>query len=587
MIKQHLKFNHRYQWHVIGDISFKGFCFDQHQHFYQGEQAISLFAGAKDLHSLVEVCKGLDGSWSVLINKPGQLLAAVDPMSMFPIFYTLENNEWLIADSTEWLISQKKEKQLNEAATTEFIASGFVLGNETLLKDIYRVKPGEAVCLLSNKNSRQSASDDLQEFCDSKKVTEYEGFNIQRSENTHAQPAIASSERAIGSTWHYFLPESFNDESMNQLEHKLQLIIESVVNKLQVSVGGKTLVVPLSGGYDSRLIVCMLKKAGIDNVICFTYGRPNSESMLSKKVAEKLGYQWIFADYNNIDSSGYLEDPLFQKYCSYAGNHTSMPYLQEYFGVKYLKEHGLVPDDSIFLPGHSGDYLGGSYVNKTIRVTCAWTKISNHLAGHYYPFIPLKKKAYQTITNRLRAWFSDYNPPACASDPEYCVYVEDWDVKEKLAKFIFNSASVFPYFGYGVRFPLWDRELKTFFRTLPFRFRQNKELYDKVLVNQYFRPLGVYFDNEELSGSRSGGRFDKVLKNAKQQLGKTMKALLPASIVERRIRRNDWICYHRFTRDMLAELATKNTRAPKRINAYNALICSWTLMKAKELSQKK
>src|SRR5690606_7417167 len=106
----------------------------------------------------------------------------------------------------------------------------------------------------------------------------------------------------------------------------------------------------------------LLKNAGYEKVICFTYGRPNRESELSQMVAEKLGYQWIFVDYRKIDIKGYLHDPVFQDYYRYAGNNYTMPYLQEYFAVKYLKDNKLVPDDSVFIPGHGGDFLAGGHV---------------------------------------------------------------------------------------------------------------------------------------------------------------------------------------------------------------------------------
>ena len=54
----------------------------------------------------------------------------------------------------------------------------------------------------------------------------------------------------------------------------------------------------LSGGNDSRLIACLCKKFGLDNVTCFTYGREDSfEVAISKKVASALGYMWYFVEY--------------------------------------------------------------------------------------------------------------------------------------------------------------------------------------------------------------------------------------------------------------------------------------------------
>ena len=57
------------------------------------------------------------------------------------------------------------------------------------------------------------------------------------------------------------------------------------------------LLIPLSGGYDSRLIACLCKKSGLENVTCFTYGREDSfEVAISKKVASALGYKCILSN---------------------------------------------------------------------------------------------------------------------------------------------------------------------------------------------------------------------------------------------------------------------------------------------------
>jgi asparagine synthase (glutamine-hydrolysing) len=57
-------------------------------------------------------------------------------------------------------------------------------------------------------------------------------------------------------------------------------------------------VVPLSGGLDSRIIVAMLKRLGVEDVICFTYGKKgNREAEISRQVAEALGYRWYFVEY--------------------------------------------------------------------------------------------------------------------------------------------------------------------------------------------------------------------------------------------------------------------------------------------------
>jgi asparagine synthase (glutamine-hydrolysing) len=157
-------------------------------------------------------------------------------------------------------------------------------------------------------------------------------------------------------------------------------------------LAGRTAVIPLSGGFDSRLIAVLMKKLNYENVICFTYGRKTNEVEISQSVASKLGFKWYFVDYDAIDYIGFTKDEQFLTYAfEYSGAY-SMVYLQEYFAVKYLKENNLIPEDSVFLPGHSGDYLGGSYTNRTAKISHD-KEYANHFSKRIT--ISLKRKIKQ------------------------------------------------------------------------------------------------------------------------------------------------------------------------------------------------
>lgn len=536
------EFNNGYPWISKDGLYFKGFLFDSQGRFYQGQEALQWFRQTKDPDGLANILKDADGSFTVVIHTETGILVGVDVMSMFPVFYTQAKGSWMVSDSSEKLVSGPAAPQINDDALSEFRAGGFVLGRETLLKGIFRLKPGE--CVFLGKDGSMQAL-----------------------------------------TYHYFLPPALDDKFPSRSEGSLMEVLDKLTRKLLNSLNGETLVVPLSGGYDSRLIACLLKRAGFEKVICFTYGRPNPEASISRKVARQLGFQWIFVNYEDLKAGNYTSDPVFEAYCRYSGNNVSMPYLQEYFGVKHLKDNHLIPHNSIFLPGHSGDFLGGSYVDKTANFRAGEKSLPAHIAENYFWFLPLSRCNKQAITLRLQDWFSLYTPPPSATKPGYCAFIEDWDVKEKLAKFIFNSALVFPYFGYGIRFPLWDRLLRDYFRNLPFTQRSQKVFYDSVLENHLFKPMGVYFGSEELTfpgRAKTHSHFRPAtgrLPSLKRTIKKTAKRMLPFALLQRKMKRNDWIHYAAFTRIMRAEIKAKGRKAPARYNSYNALICEWYIGK--------
>ena len=75
----------------------------------------------------------------------------------------------------------------------------------------------------------------------------------------------------------------------------LENVTLNILQKIIDSADGRVIVVPLSGGYDSRLVASGFAYLGYKNVKCFSYGQKNNfESLISKKVAKKLGYDWKF-----------------------------------------------------------------------------------------------------------------------------------------------------------------------------------------------------------------------------------------------------------------------------------------------------
>ncbi len=524
MVQTMLTYNNGFGWIQTGKVSFKGYFLDSDGKFMTGKAAARQFESVESMAQLSNLLSRIDGAWSVLIRTRAGLLVGVDPMRMFPLFYARSGKQWTISDSAEALLSHVPEPDLNARVLPEFLSAGFVMGKDTLVTGICKTNAAEILL-------------------------------------------FGSDEKPTRQTFSYFLPKHFSGKTAAALKEDLQDLLQDLSGRMVQSLQGRTAVVPLSGGYDSRLIACMLKMQGYEKVVCMTYGRPNKEARISRQVAKQLGYHWEFVNYSDIPAEGLTMDPLFLAWTGYSGNLSSMPYLQDYFAVKTLKEKKLIPDDSIFLPGHTGDYIAGSYTEKTIRIRRSRMHRTQRLLNGYFKFCPLQKKQKAIIIDRLKEWFADYRPPDVATDRRYDVFTEDWDLKEKFSLFVFNSAEVFPFFGYEFRLPLWDRQFRGFFRELPFELRSHKKLYDEVLEENYFIPLGVYYNREEI-------RETPV--NLKLQRAKDfLQPLIPAGIRHKRMAERDYLCYGRFTLPMKESMEQKGADLPHRLNSFNAVITHW------------
>jgi asparagine synthase (glutamine-hydrolysing) len=512
------------QWSRKGNLYARGYIFGPDGQLYSGTGLVGYFAGIKSYTDFEEKVIYANGCFSVIYNEGVNLYAASDSIRAFPLFYKREEEGWIISDDPYIFIKDDKNAELNKIAAIEFLATGFVTGDETLIQGIRQIQAGEII----------------------------------RIEATELNKKFFFSYRTALSS----------DSEYNEFRLKGVEIFNEAFRRFISGLNGRTVVVPLSGGFDSRLIVAMLKKNNYEKVICFTYGRQgNPEIEVSRKAAEILRYQWIYIEYTHELISNYLHDEIFKKYYTYAGKLVSMFFMQEYFAVKYLKENKLIPDDSIFAPGHSGDFLGGSQLFKhgNLGLFENSKELSKRIYKVKYCYLRPGPGNKEMVLGRIQKSLEEkftWN-----ADLSYSIH-EDWDFKEKLAKFNFNSSAIYTYFGYEFRFPFWDRELIIFFKNLPLHVKINKYLYDDILCEEFFEPLDLNFEHE-LQPSETEVK--------RQRYKNQIKYFLPEFVKRLFMTRADNLFYKEITQDMVDDLALKGKRIRIHGNFYNSLIIQWYL----------
>jgi len=313
------------------------------------------------------------------------------------------------------------------------------------------------------------------------------------------------------------------EKSMEQLMEEHDQVVVRVFKRLIQVANGRTIIVPLSGGCDSRLIVLMLKRLGYKNIITFSYGRVgNKESVISKKIAKILGFKWEFIEYRNDLWHQWYLSAEYKKYACFAGGSTSLPHIQDWPAVWQLNINKRIPKDSIFAPGHSADLPAGSrsayvpelYNNQNVDVM----KVNNGiLKYHYSLFKWMKSKEEQELLyrDRIKRTLGNLEEfPDCASA------FESWDTSERQAKFIVNSLRVYEFWGYDWWMPFWDYEYMQFWSKVALAFRINQFLY-MHFVNDLFNKI-------------TGMRLDDTPLNTKQWLKHMISPYL-SPVIKRRI----------------------------------------------------
>ncbi len=373
----------------------------------------------------------LNGEFAFVAETKDIIFCAVDKTRSIPLFYIKTENSFIVSDSAYYL-RDKINQNLNEEKAAEFMVAGYVTGNETLFDDIKQIRNREF--LLYQKNEKN-----LKSCC-------YFKF-------LHGD--------------YYELPEARLLEILDQaFVNSFSRLVESTIKQ------GKRIVVPLSGGLDSRIIVAMLKRLGVNDVICMSYGRKGCrEAEISKRVAEALGYEWIFVEstvkkwheeYNSKEAD------LFR---IWAGNLSSLPHMQDFPAVKELKTQGKIPENSVFVPGHTGY---GCHIPDTTSFDSE-AYLAASLKKHYNLW-PYGQELEKILKQRISKSISGLE---IKDNETFANAIEYFDSNERQAKFITNSVRVYEFFGYEWRIPLWDTELMEFFLRVPVKYRINVYLYKK------------------------------------------------------------------------------------------------------------
>lgn len=439
--------NNPSRWYNSGTVNVCGYLFDEKSTLCKDQTLADYF----NTGILIERLQNANGNFALIQETDTHLYFSVDHMRSIPLFYALDSsNELIISDNPYFIKDTLNLSKTNPEAVSEFLLCGFVSYRETLFKEIKQVLAGELVIY-----SKTEKAISIQSF-----------FKYKHQENL----------------------ELTNDDLIEELDK----VHVSIFKRLIASLDNKTVVIPLSGGYDSRLVAVMLKRLGYENVICFSYGKKNNkESRVSRSVAEYLGFKWLFIEHDRKSWYKAFSGDLRKIFYKFTNNLSCNAHIQDYLAVLTLKEKDLIPSDSIFIPGHSADFLEGSHLPESFNNREQFNKndlVESILKFHYYYWKWDKHNSQYSeyISNKIN---KQLMPPDTMNREEISAKFEEWDWQERQSKFICNAVRVYEFFDYNWRLPLWDKELMNYWSQIPFSKRYKRTLYYEYVAKKQNIPV--------------------------------------------------------------------------------------------------
>ncbi|MCF8332180.1 MAG: asparagine synthase C-terminal domain-containing protein [Bacteroidales bacterium] len=514
------KDNKAFQWFCHDNVWCKGFIFNSDGNILQGIELCQYFTCDYE-DQFRKKLNHANGSFSVVVLNDSITFGAVDRLRTFPLFFKENYQSITISDMPDSLMIAGDDSGIDPGAISGFRACGFVPGNNTLYRAIKQLRGGEYLV--------------------------YQPF-----QKAQIKP--------------YYSFAKSQDAANSNPEQQLINIIHDAFSRFYKLIKDRQAVVPLSGGFDSRLIVSLLKEYQHKDVVCFTYGKKNNKEVhISEKVAAKLGFRWYHIPFEKEKNNNFPDSKFFLDYYQYASRYTSMFFMQEFFPVKYLKENKHINEDAVFIPGHSADFLAGSHLNDEIFMANSLNRIAQLIYDKYFSFIPQSPKAKNALKTDILNLISREND----QKKPFSVF-EDWVMKERQAKFIVNSSRVYSFFDHKFYHPLWDLKLIDFFGDLPVEYRKNKFLYNQVVRDHVFKKYDIDF----AAYKKSPPKLKKL-----SFLKSLIKSFLPATINYNKIRKADTINYAEITKLLNQHLQAKKLPVHHPVNDFNEVLIHWYLYK--------
>jgi len=451
MVRLQLNHNRGIQWHTSGQISVKGYAYDTDNRLLKGNNLIRYFEPVETLNQLSDRLLQLNGFFAVVIQTGTHVFAAVDRVRSIPLFCSQKQNERIVSDDADYLRFLDDPTPFDETSKLEFMVLGYVTNEQTLDPAIFQIQAGEAIAI-------EQTSGEIQK----------ERYYLFRHEVRPVDP----------------------DQKIDELNTVMEAVFERLIRFLD----GRQAVVPLSGGNDSRMIVQMLKRAGYENMICYTYGyRWHWEVIVSHKVARTLDYPWIFFPFTRRKWHGWFQLPERLAYYRYGSHYQAIAHIQDWPAIMLLKEQGRIDSDAVILPGHSGDFIGGSHLPLWFgkRDSLTDSELRSALYVRHYNLWDWSNEA-----EWLKPRLAEKIDAAVHPEPEMAAETaadlfEWWDWQERLAKYINNSVRVYEFWGYDWSMPLWDNALLEFWQSIPLEWRLNLKLYNLHVSRYHPAPMHV------------------------------------------------------------------------------------------------
>lgn len=461
-----------------------------------------------DWHNFVSRCEQASGEWCALIPHSNELWLTVDDRSSERLYYRRVGMRIYWARNGYDLLGLG-DNNWDEDVVLMFMRWGFAPLEHTLVEEIKRVPPG-AIVRISPQGEQ---------------------------------------------VYYYDTPQPVQELSYTDAKQGLRTQLEQSAERLTQLLGGRLAIIPLTGGYDSRMIALQLKELGYQHILGISYGRAgNLDATRGAEIARRLGIKHLFISSTQEGKLNYTQDEAFLTYMREMTGLSSGYYYQEYLPSRALSHYGA---DAVVLPGHQGDDLGGSQQiypdlgSKLMNAKVFARMVVQHMGMH---------QAFSH--NELKRLLAMHETIALGYPRELSL-AEGLDLfmqRERIGKYNLNSQASWRSAGLVTAGMYLDKALSRYAYSLPWAYRYGKRLYEEVYA-ELFTQAGLNLPEDK--------RLIHMLQSPKYRIKQRLKPWLRPLLPQGDIFKGELIGFRELMRPVAEAIARDGRFRPTSINGLS------------------
>lgn len=392
--------------------------------------------GKLEISSLKAALSNATGNFALIAESADWVLAVTDTIRSYPVSYYVQGESFTVSNSARSLKNEINLHEIYDLSFLEFRMAGYVTGRETLFKHLYQLQAGEF--LIWDKQTR-----------------------------------ILRNER-----YYLYYSQQTQEDTIEHLAEKLDEVTNRVFLRVMEEAKGAPILVPLSGGLDSRLIVCKLKQLGYDNLTAFSYGpKGNYEAKAAKLAAEKVRVPWFFLPGTMKEFRHFFASALRKSYWEFSDGLSTIPNMQDLHVLAKLIKDKKLSAEAVIVNGQSGDFITGGHVPVSLTQPGAGipAMLQWALDKHFSLWLDLRTEENDAaikdkIVKAVGALSIEPHDVQALSR----VY-EMWEWQERQCKYVVAGQRIYDFLDLQWCLPLWDKGLLDFWApiSLGLKYRQN------------------------------------------------------------------------------------------------------------------